>query len=187
MSKERVAIRYSRALFEIAKDQDATTSYGEFLNAITKGIEENNELQEYLCSPHVPRNAKKEILNEVFSAAPEMLKNFLFLLIDKGREDLLKDIALGYQQITDEEASALEVAVVSAKPLKKEIQILLTQKLEEVSGKSIRLRLSEDPNLIGGMTLHIGNRWIDGSVKGQLESLKYSLMKPTQKQMEVEA
>lgn len=187
MIKEKVAVRYGRAIFEIAKEQDSIISYGECLTVIAKGIEGNSELEEYLSSPHVPRNAKKELLGEVFSGAPEMVKNFLFLLIDKGREMLLKDIAFTYQEIVDEEFSSLEVAVVSAKPLKEENQILLTQKLEEISGKSIRLRLSEDPSLIGGMILHVGNRWIDGSLKGQLESLKYSLMKPTQKQMEVEA
>ena len=50
-------------------------------------------------------------------------------------------------------------------------------KLAEVTGKKIRLRLHEDKSLIGGVTVKIGDRRIDGSVKGRLAAMTQELMR----------
>lgn len=186
MTTDKVAARYSRALFEIAQEEGQISPYGAILHEVAAQIEGNEELREFLLSPHAPQKAKKEVLGEVFAGIPELLQNFLSLLVDKGREEIISQIAKVYQEIVDEESQAFEVSVTSAKKMKPEEESALIKKLEETSGRTIRLITQEDPSLIGGLTIHIGNRWIDGSIKGRLAALSQALAKPVQKQMEVE-
>ena len=64
--------------------------------------------------------------------------------------------------------------------------LALQKKFEEVSGRNIRVINQEDASILGGLLIRIGNRWIDGSVRGQLRTLGDRLMNSAQKQMEVE-
>jgi len=186
MMGEKVAVRYARALYEIAAENNEVALYGDTMKAVAKQCEENEELKIFLVSAHVPVAAKKEVIDQVFSKVPEMVKNFLYLLVDKKREELIEAISASYQRVVDEETNALEVSVVSAQKLNAEERSALTRRLEEVSGCSVRLVTKEDQSLIGGLTVQIGNRWIDGSLKGRLQSFGQALLKRSQKQMEVE-
>lgn len=186
MTADKVAARYSRALFEIAREEGQISPYGVVLRDVAAQIEGNEDLREFLLSPHAPQKAKKEVLGQIFAEIPELVINFLSLLIDKGREKIIPQIAKVYQEIVDEESRAFEVSVTSAQKMKPEEESALIKKLEETSRRTIRLVTQEDPSLIGGLTIHIGNRWIDGSIKGRLAALSQTLAKPIQKQMEVE-
>lgn len=186
MIGEKVAIRYGRALFELAQSNDEAVLYGETLKQISSQIAENGELKEFLATPHVPQQAKKDVLDQVFPEMPGMMKNFLHLLVDKGRETIIEAISLAYQAVVDEKSKALEVSVISAKKLNSEEETALVKRLEESSGRSVRLLVEEDASLLGGMMVRIGNRWIDGSVKGRLRAMGQVLAESTQKQVEVE-
>ena len=186
MLGERVAGRYARALFEIAQKDQKVGPYGEVLGEISEAIEKNSDLKEFLITPHVPMLAKKEAVANIFGEAPVVVQNFLFLLIDKQRGDILPTIVHEYRKIADQESRILEVSVISAKKLNSAEELALQKKLEEVSGRNIRVINQEDASILGGLLIRIGNRWIDGSVRGQLRTLGDRLMNSAQKQMEVE-
>ena len=186
MLGERVAGRYARALFEIAQKDQKIGPYGEALGEISRDIEGNSDLKEFLITPHVPVLAKKEVVAKIFSEAPLVVQNFLSLLMDKRRGDILPTIVHEYLKIADQESRVLEVSVISAKKLNSAEELALQKKLEEVSGRNIRVLNQEDASILGGLLIRIGNRWIDGSVRGQLRTLGARLMDSTQKQMEVE-
>ena len=186
MSGGKVAIRYARALFELAKPQNEIDSYGKILEQVASQIAENSELREFIITPHVPHQAKKEVLDQVFTGMPEMMKNFLHLLVDKGREGIIEEISVSYRSIVDEDSKALEVTVTSIKELSSEEEAALVRRLEESSGRSVRLILEKDPSLLGGLVIRIGNRLIDGSIKSRIQAMGRALATPTQKQAEVE-
>ena len=55
-------------------------------------------------------------------------------------------------------------------------QKAIADRLEQVTGKKVELRLHEDKSLIGGVVVKIGDRRIDGSVAGRLEMMKRKLL-----------
>lgn len=186
MLGEKVAGRYAHALFEIARSEAQIEFFGSSLGEISKEIQKNAELREFVITPHVPAEAKKEVLSKIFGDAPVLVQNFLSLLMDKRRGDILPTIVQEYHKIADEASRVVEVSVISAKKLNSVEELALQKKLEEASGRSIRVVNQEDASILGGLLIRIGNRWIDGSVRGQLRSLGDRLMQSTQKQMEVE-
>lgn len=185
MLGEKVALKYAQALFEIGKDENAIDLFGIWLKNLKTVFEENNELRDFIFTPHVPRQAKKEVFLELCTGAPVLIQNFLGLLVDKRRENLIPLLSIAYQQIIDENEKAMEVAVTSAFELAANEEQSLVARLQELTGKAIRLKTQIEPSLIGGLILQIGNRRIDGSVVGQLQSIGATLLKINPNQVEV--
>ena len=185
MLGEKVALKYAQALFEVGKDENAIELFRTWLKNLEMIFEENSELREFILTPHVPRQAKKEVFLEICTGAPVSIQNFLGLLVDKRRENLIPILSIAYQHIMDENAKAMEVAVTSAFRLGANEEQSLIARLQELTGKTVRLKTNIEPSLIGGLILQIGNRRIDGSVVGQLRSMGASLIKINPNQVEV--
>lgn len=178
MMGEKVAIRYARALYEIAAENSQIKEYGLILNQVVKTVGQNNDLQQFLITPHIPIKAKKEILAQIFSDIPSVMLHFLYLLVDKKRESIMVAILKEYQKIVDEKTGALECFVTTATSLKSAEEEALKKRLEEISGRVVRMVKKEDSAILGGLLIQIGNRRVDGSVRGRLHSLAEALVKP---------
>ena len=72
-------------------------------------------------------------------------------------------------------SSNLTARVSSAVPLTKEEQAALREKLEARFSQDLNLRFEVEPSLLGGVVVRVGDKVIDGSVKGRLEALKQTL------------
>ncbi len=72
-------------------------------------------------------------------------------------------------------SSNLTARVSSAVPLTKGEQAALREKLEARFSQDLHLRFEVEPSLLGGVVVRVGDKVIDGSVKGRLEALKQTL------------
>ena len=164
MLNMELARKYARAIFELACEENALSAYGNDLAKVQQTYVDCPELKAYLCNPNIQPEDKKSLLKEVFGdEVREMVLNFLLLLIDKRRMMVF-------------EAIIAVADVTTVEPLSETQKAELMEKLGRVTGKEVSLREHRDPSLIGGVVVRIGDRRIDGSIKGRLAAMTAELM-----------
>ncbi|MFZ3101436.1 MAG: F0F1 ATP synthase subunit delta [Desulfitobacteriaceae bacterium] len=170
-----LAQRYAQALFEIAS-KTSLDSFDTELRELTQIIEEHEEITQVLHHPHIPLVDKKSFVKKIFEGQiSETLQNFLFLLIDRRRQNFLKPIQQEFARMSDEARQLVEAKVVSATPLSDSQVERLKEKLVRLTGKNIRLVSELRPELIGGALVQVGDRVIDGSVAHSLNRMRENL------------
>jgi F-type H+-transporting ATPase subunit delta len=171
-----VTTRYATALFETAKEHQLLDLFREQLKGVIEQIEGEEKFKQLLNSPQITGVQKKQIFEDVFKEAihPYLL-NFIFLVLDKGRQKYLKGIFLVFQDLVYKEKDILSVRVVSAVELKEEQLTALKEKLKSQFQKEIILQDKIDPSIVGGLIIYAGDKIIDGSVQNKLAKLKNNL------------
>lgn len=173
--KNLIAEKYAGAIFELAKAQNMIEEIGKQLSLVQKTFSGHDDLGALIFHPRVQKQDKKEILSKVFPYNEIIVLNFLFLLIDKGRLNLLDDIIYHYYFLKDQQDNILRVQVKTARELPKDLMKMLQKKLEENYQKKVKLDLIVQPKIIGGMVLQIGDLLIDGSIERGLQKLEDKL------------
>ena len=180
MSQRTVTRRYATALYEEADAAGGLAAVDDDVLMLRNNIESNRELSRFFESPVIPQEKKESILQELLEERVETLTlQFLRLLVQKDREILTKAILDQYQSLRDEQRGIVDAEVTVAQPLNDEDRTALVEALEEKTGKDVRLHLEENPDLIGGLVIRIGDRVFDGSVRSQLNALRDQLQNAT--------
>lgn len=176
MIERRIVRRYATALFKAAKDEGVIDRIESDLGLVAYVIEMSPDLFDTIKSPIVPKDIKKNIVKSVArDRLHPITLNYLFLLIDKGREEAILDTEQEYLQLANEERGIVTAQVVTAIKLNEEQENLLKEKLSKITGKKIHLIKVAIPEVLGGVLVRIGDVVIDGTIKGQLEMLKEKL------------
>lgn len=169
-----LARKYGRAIYEIAAEQNSLEKTGEELHLIADTITGNAELKQLLFHPLLAKDVKKDTLNKLFAdkVQPVVLQ-FCYVVIDKDRFTDFPAMVDVYAALANEGMGIEEAVVTSALPLTKTQVEALKAKLSEITGKKIVMKQKADSALIGGFTVQVGDRLIDGSVARQLQTLKH--------------
>jgi F-type H+-transporting ATPase subunit delta len=177
MRTETAATGYAQALAELAQGKNALEAVNKDVEKLTELLN-NNELYEFLVSPVVEDDKKKSILKAIAEDAdfrPDITLSFLFLLVDKKRLPIIKDITKEFQIIFYESTDTQVATVTSAVKIEQPQLALIAKKIQSMSGaKNVRIKNVVDPSLIAGFLVKYGkdgSRFIDMSVKGQLDRL----------------
>jgi F-type H+-transporting ATPase subunit delta len=169
-----VAYRYARSLMELALEKDQFKAAQEDMRLVADVCDENRDLRLLLQSPVVKADKKERILNSIFQGkVGPLTTGFMAILVRKGREAMLPEIAEAFDQIRKEHDGVITCLVSSAVPLddaaKRKVTELAAAKFP---GKSITLSEKVDKNLIGGVIVRIGDEQYDGSVSRRLNDLR---------------
>ena len=114
----QLAKKYSRAIFEIAADAKKLKEYGEELTGVTRIVFDEPMLRGFATNPQVPPEAKKSLFRKVFAGELSSdIENFIMLLIDKHRMDLLEVIDAQYQDFSNEAQGIVVADITTAHPL----------------------------------------------------------------------
>jgi F-type H+-transporting ATPase subunit delta len=172
------ARRYAKALLAIGIDQNSYDAFGKELERVAESFSRAAELTRALENPVFPQERRRLILEELARrlALSKTVRNFLLLLLDKGRIGDVVDIARAYRGLVDAHAGRLRAVVTSARPLDPALEVRLKTALEKQTGRVVLLDKREDPSIIGGLTAQVGDLVYDGSVKTQLATLKAQLL-----------
>ena len=172
-----VARRYAQALAEEARSGGSLDTVDGDVDAIASALDGSRELRTALGSPVVPRGKKEAVLTSLFSERVSPLTmRFLDLLLRNEREESIPSIVRGYQALRDEERGIVTATVRSAKPLSPDETERVKAALEARSGKTVRMKLSVEPELIGGLVVRLGDTVYDRSVRHQLAELKEQMV-----------
>jgi F-type H+-transporting ATPase subunit delta len=172
----RIAKRYARALFNLGQQDGSYLSYGRELREFVACFINSPDLKLAISSPIFDLDARKSILNSVLNKCnfSVMVNNFLNLLLDKKRIGEVQSINEYYSKLTDEVSNISHAEIITAVPLKKAALDKVINKFEGLISKSIKATVIEDPDILGGIIVKIGDTFWDGSIRTQIEGLRES-------------
>jgi F-type H+-transporting ATPase subunit delta len=163
----------------------AATPYAEALllngdskveNDMIKILEVFNEielLEDYFASPKVDTPTKKNFIKKIFEKQISTYSlNFLLLLIDRRRINILSPIVEKYLELRNNECNEVKFEITSVVPLNAEQEANLTDALKNLSGANdVKLTIKQDPTILGGLLIKNGSQFIDLSINGELRSI----------------
>jgi F-type H+-transporting ATPase subunit delta len=104
-------------------------------------------------------------------------RNFLKVLSDNGRGEILEEVLRRYDELVKEHLGRVEVEVTTAVELSEEESGRIKERLGSIlEGREVILQTRVNPDLLGGAIFRFGGRMVDGSVRGQLESLREEML-----------
>jgi F-type H+-transporting ATPase subunit delta len=168
-----VSKRYALACFEAGLELEKLEAFKEELSKVATVLEKEEDLKKVLFHPKVKKDEKKELLKAVFEklVCQEML-NFLYVLVDKRRENLVLDIHKEFEKLYNEHQNTAEVVAITSVKMDDTLKEKLAKALENRLNKNIKLVNKVDKDIIGGVLLKIENKVIDGTIKGQLKEIE---------------
>jgi F-type H+-transporting ATPase subunit delta len=168
---------YAEALFEAAREreelEEVLSDLGEFVDA----LHDSEELRLFFYGGQIPERQKRRALDGLTEGMKTSTTNFLKVLGDNGREQILEEVLARYEGLVKEHLGRIEVEVTTAVELSEGQRDRLKERLGEVlEGQEIILETNVDPDLIGGAVFRYGGRMMDGSIRGRLESLREGML-----------
>ena len=173
----QITRRYARALYEIAVRRDELSRVADDVELISQTLHDSHELSRALANAQVPIDRKKAILTDLLGqrVAPLTLQ-FCHLVADKRRIEILSGLHKEFRTLSDAAAGIVRARAETAVPLTQLQETKLVQQLSTLTGKTVLLGSSVDPSLLGGVIVWVGDRVIDGSVRGYLKSVETRLV-----------
>ena len=168
------ARRYAQAVFDIARDRREVDLWDSDLQVLEDTLE-NEELRAFLEQASIPMSAKVRVIREVFKEVSKFAQNLLCLLASRGRLELLPQIREQYLHHLNSYHGREETLVVTAVPLDSQEREMVSNFLRGIVNKEIVLRTRVDPEILGGLVIQFGGKYVDGSVRGKLHSLRREL------------
>ncbi|AIN74998.1 ATP synthase F1 subunit delta [Flavobacterium psychrophilum] len=175
MSSTRAAIRYAKAIIEIATSKNATNEVSNDMFLIATTINSNSELDTFIQNPTIKVEAKENALLEVFANTNEVTKSLFHLLFENKRFEILGAIASEYNKLFDE-INGIQVAkVTTAIAMDANLEAKVKAKIATFSDKKVTIENTVDASIIGGFILRIGDKQYNASVANRLQVLKREL------------
>lgn len=175
MAGTRAAIRYAKAILDIAHSKGVATEVNNDMETIATTIGGNAELSTFIQSPTTGVEVKFSALSEVFSNINGVTKSLFQLLHENKRFEILGDVASEYNK-QFEEMNGMEKAIVTtAVPMDAELEGKVLAKILTFSNKKVIIENIVDPAIIGGFILRIGDQQYNASIANRLQVLKREL------------
>lgn len=174
-----VARRYARALHALASEARRAEAVADELATFQELLATDQALRDALLRPWVKAATKRAIVLEIANrlGLSPLTRNFLALVAQRRRLDVLGEILAAYRARVDEAAGRIRARVRSAAPLPDAERAALRERLGRRLGKTVLLDTEVDPSLLGGFVAEVGSRVLDMSVAGQLAALRERILK----------
>ncbi len=177
MIERRVVRRYATALFNGAWKVGVVDAVESDLGLVSYALESSPSFLEAVRSPLLPADKKHAIVDEVFAGkVNEITLAYLHLLVDKRREEAMAQTEQEYVELANEARGIVTAHVTTAVELSEQEEAEIKVKLAQMTGKSVNLEKIVAPEIIGGVLVRIGDTVIDGSIQGQLDALRGTLL-----------
>jgi F-type H+-transporting ATPase subunit delta len=178
VTNRTAAIRYARALFDVAVKEQADLSLAEGeLTAFRALFDQHPELQKVLLNPAVPTPRKRAAVAQLVERAgvQAVVGRLLLLLAERDRLGILPEIIAAYRERLQQHQNIVSAEVTTAAPLSPERAQQIQQALAHATGRTVSLATRVDPSIVGGLVARVGGTVYDASVTSHLQRLKQRL------------
>lgn len=167
-----VAGVYAQALLGLANSAGEVDQILEELLQLGSLLDGAPELEEYLQSPLVKEESRREAIETLFRGRlSELLVDTLQVMNRKGRLELIHALVEAYRQEYEELKGQVDVRVTTAIPLSDAVRQRLRVTTSKLTGKQAQLVEKIDPSILGGMILQIGDGKMDTSIARKVRKL----------------
>ena len=167
------ARRYAEALLDVATAENAVEAYRESLDRIGAAL--GADTIHVLRDSRVPFAHRQAALEKATEGEPRAIRAVLGILLQRDRIALLPDVARAFSDLIDRRAGIVHAKVTTTVSLDETERNAIARRLEQASGKKIKATFAVDPALIGGVTVQLGDRLVDASLRTRLELMARQL------------
>ena len=162
---------YARAAFQVANETNALEQWDDMLG-LCAAVAADNSVSTMLQNQSLSWQQQAEIIEHICAdQLDERGVNFIRLLAESDRINLLTDIAGLFHQYRIEADASIDAELISANDVAQAEIDKIADSLSKRLGKKVSLSTSIDAALIGGAIIRAGDIVIDGSIRGRLEKL----------------
>ena len=174
----KTAKRYSNALLKSAIEANSLEKIYNDIVFVNETINLNTQLKEFIENPVIKKEDKKDVINKLFSVHVDKITlDFLYVLTDSGRIDILNEVLNQFTFRYNEENNIIKPEIISAVELTEEQKLRITDKLGKKFDKKIMPEYTVNSDIIGGLIVEIGDKTIDCSLKTKFYNMKQQLTK----------
>ncbi len=176
MSALAVGRSYGGAIFELAWRKNEGERYGEWLREIATLYTEEPSFRAYMDTPRIPLRDKKEGLRKALGKQlPDLLVRFLMVVLERRRQGALPAIADAYERLLNDQMGRRTAHITLPFEPDEALRNEIVAAIEHEINREVIPRFETDPSILGGLIVRVRDHRMDGSLRRQLERLKWRL------------
>nr|WP_320133307.1 ATP synthase F1 subunit delta [uncultured Holophaga sp.] len=173
-----VSYRYAKALLEIGTERGNLDALRQELQSVEALVRAHADLQRLTAYPLLAPAKRAEAFDAVLEKAgtSDVVRKFFKVVAHAARLYLIHQIVEAFAELVDRHNGVIVAKVATARPLSENQTATLSATLSRRTGKTVRMRVQQDPALLGGLKVQLGSTVYDASLQGRLSLLKSQLL-----------
>jgi F-type H+-transporting ATPase subunit delta len=178
MTSHAVAQRYAQAIFELGVETQSLASLADEIRVAADAYASSPEMRVLAQSPLIGETERVAAVDEIAQrlGLARLTRNALGVLSEHRRLAAIGAVSQSLAKLADEHAGIVRASVVSAEPLTDALCQRLQREIEQLTGKNVVLERRQDPALLAGIVVRVGDRVIDSSARARLQKLRSQLL-----------
>ena len=174
--QSRAAIRYAKAIYEIADEENFIKDIFNDMIRINKLNRDSSDFKNLLSNAIIDNFDKKKAILSLLEKNNSITEKLLDLLIHNKRVAIISDIASCFIQLYNKNNNIKEAVVITASPIDKDLEKKILSQIKIPAAKSINLINLVDSSIIGGFIIRYDGKEYNASIKQNLKNLKTELI-----------
>ena len=176
MKGSRAAVRYAKAVFSLANENDMSSMvYHDMLFYINL-CSNDKSFSDMLANSVINTKSKQEIILSLNNNMSDLSKDLIALLISNKRLSILVDVCNAYKSLYEEANNMIKAVVVTAVPITDSIKQTVLLKINSISTKKVEINNIIDKNILGGFILRFDGKEYNASLSNKLQKIKKELI-----------
>jgi len=162
---------YAKAIFSAALDAGNHEIVAKDL-ALLSAVSQTQEVSRLIEDPELSKDKIAQTIIELADGEVDKLANkMLELLADNKRLNLIEAINTSYQELLEQHNNTSSIVVNVANQPSEDSKKMIIEKLLSEHGEGSNIEFSEDPSIMGGLSIKIGDETLDLSIRGKVKKL----------------
>ena len=173
--QSRAAIRYAKAMYDIANEENSINEVYKDMNFINDLNSGSLDFKNLLSNSQINFQDKKKLILSLIKQSNALTEKLIDLLIHNKRVKIIGDIASSFIQLYNKHNNIKEATIITASPINNELESKILSMINIKDAKSVNLTNVVNPNIIGGFIIRFDGKEYNASVKQNLNNLKTEL------------
>ena len=173
--QSRAAIRYAKAMYEIASEENSVNEVYKDVSLIKELYGDSLDFKNLLSNSQINHQDKKKAILSLLENSNALTEKLIDLLIHNKRLSIIGDIAISFIQLYNKHNDIKEATVITASPIDEDLKSIILSKINTSHSKSISLTNIIDSSIIGGFIIRFDGKEYNASMKQNLNNLKKEL------------
>tara|TARA_B100001559_G_scaffold101260_1_gene84986 strand:- start:2447 stop:2977 length:531 start_codon:yes stop_codon:yes gene_type:complete len=173
--QSRAAIRYAKAMYDIANEENSINEVYKDMNFINELNSDSLDFKNLLSNSQINFQDKKKLILSLIKQSNALTEKLIDLLIHNKRVKIIGDIASSFIQLYNKNNNIKEATIITASPINNELESEILSMINIKDAKSVNLTNVVNPNIIGGFIIRFDGKEYNASVKQNLNNLKTEL------------